>query len=295
MLSLVVSSSHGRLCIVFSLFFDFDQRFFNMASRLALKKKIIFPYLINETLVLLPTITMAKAEIGTAKYQSKKLKASGLQKLKYYCQLCQKQCRDANGFKNHLNSPSHTGRISNLESSGEARSLVDEYSTQFKSDFMRLLKINHGTKKVNANKFYQEYILNDKHHVHMNSTRWGSLTAFIKYLGQNGLVKVENAGGVDDDEFNLEIRLVDSSGDGNKSNNDREKELKSEEDLSMKLLNQQIKQGQAADATSTTATSNTPSKEIKLSTGPVKLSLKKTTKKPIKKIRSAFDSDNDDD
>jgi hypothetical protein len=30
-----------------------------------------------------------------------RIKAKGLQKLRWYCQLCQKQCRDENGFKCH--------------------------------------------------------------------------------------------------------------------------------------------------------------------------------------------------
>lgn len=35
-------------------------------------------------------------------YQSK-----GLQKLRWYCELCKKQCRDANGMKCHMQSESH--------------------------------------------------------------------------------------------------------------------------------------------------------------------------------------------
>ena len=36
-----------------------------------------------------------------------RIKAKGLQKLRWYCQMCQKQCRDENGFKCHQNSESH--------------------------------------------------------------------------------------------------------------------------------------------------------------------------------------------
>lgn len=36
-----------------------------------------------------------------------RIKAKGLQKLRWYCQLCQKQCRDENGFKCHQLSDSH--------------------------------------------------------------------------------------------------------------------------------------------------------------------------------------------
>ena len=36
-----------------------------------------------------------------------RIKAKGLQKLRWYCQMCGKQCRDENGFKCHLSSDSH--------------------------------------------------------------------------------------------------------------------------------------------------------------------------------------------
>ena len=34
--------------------------------------------------------------VGTPKYLAKKVKSKGLQRLRWYCQVCQKQCRDAN-------------------------------------------------------------------------------------------------------------------------------------------------------------------------------------------------------
>ena len=40
---------------------------------------------------------MPKAEKGSLKDIGKRIKAKGLQKLKFYCQLCQKQCRDDGG------------------------------------------------------------------------------------------------------------------------------------------------------------------------------------------------------
>ena len=36
-----------------------------------------------------------------------RIKAKGLQKLRWYCQMCGKQSRDENGFKCHLSSDSH--------------------------------------------------------------------------------------------------------------------------------------------------------------------------------------------
>ena len=38
---------------------------------------------------------------------------------------------------------------------------------------------------MRANNVYQEYI-NDRDHVHMNSTQWETLTEFVKWLGREG-------------------------------------------------------------------------------------------------------------
>ena len=42
---------------------------------------------------------MPKNDIGGLKAIGNAIKAKGLQKLRWYCQMCQKQCRDENGFK----------------------------------------------------------------------------------------------------------------------------------------------------------------------------------------------------
>lgn len=183
---------------------------------------------------------MGRAEFGTAKYQAKQLKASGLQKLKYYCQLCQKQCRDANGFKNHLQSPSHLGRISSIKDEGKGSSVVEDFSSRFEKEFLRLLRINHGTKRINANKFYQEYILNDKNHVHMNATKWQTLTSFIKYLGRLGKLQVDVPQGTDD-EFNLEIRLFDTANDNQIK--EKEKLKRTDEESTLKFIQNQVLKG----------------------------------------------------
>ena len=47
-----------------------------------------------------------------------------------------------------------------------------------------------GTKRVKANTVYQEFI-QDKHHQHMNSTRWVTLTEFVKHLGRTGIARVD--------------------------------------------------------------------------------------------------------
>lgn len=239
-----------------------------------------------------------KAEAGTAKHQSKQLKASGLQKLKFYCQLCLKQCRDANGFKNHLSSPSHQGRLSNL-ATGNQEDPIDKFSDQFSLDFLKLLKMNHGTKRINANRFYQEYILNDRDHIHMNATRWTSLTAFVKFLGLNGHVKVERDGG-DDDELNFTIALIDRSPQAVQRQElllKKQKISRSDDEVMMRLLKRQIERGKERLKLTTSLEEPEPtvSKPVVPSAGPVKvsMSLKQAVKK--RKAPSAFDEDDEEE
>jgi DNA/RNA-binding protein KIN17 len=131
---------------------------------------------------------MPKAERGTPKDIANKMKAKGLQKLKFYCQMCNKQCRDENGFKCHLTSDSHLRQMKVFaENAGE---FLDSFSSEFEQAYMDTLRRRHGTKKMNANNVYQE-VIQDKHHVHMNSTKWATLTDFVQYLGKTGKCVVE--------------------------------------------------------------------------------------------------------
>ena len=131
---------------------------------------------------------MPKAERGTPKDIANKMKAKGLQKLKFYCQMCNKQCRDENGYKCHLTSDSHLRQMKIFaENAGE---FLDSFSSDFEAAYMDTLRRRHGTKKMNANNVYQE-VIQDKDHVHMNSTKWATLTDFVQYLGKSGKCVVE--------------------------------------------------------------------------------------------------------
>jgi len=128
---------------------------------------------------------MGKAEVGTPKWIGNKMKSKGLQKLRWYCQMCQKQCRDENGFKCHTMSESHQRQL--LLFADNSRKYLDDFSYEFEKCFLELLKRQFGTKRVHANVVYQEYI-RDRNHTHMNATRWTSLTGLCKHLGKHGKV-----------------------------------------------------------------------------------------------------------
>lgn len=126
--------------------------------------------------------------MGTPKYLANKMKSKGLQKLRWYCQMCQKQCRDENGFKCHTMSESHQRQL--LLFADQPNKFLADFSHDFESGFMNLLKRAHSTKRVFANMVYQEYI-REKDHIHMNATRWETLSGFIQYLGRTGKCTVD--------------------------------------------------------------------------------------------------------
>lgn len=126
---------------------------------------------------------MGKAEKGTPKDLANRMKAKGLQKLRWYCQMCQKQCRDENGFKCHTMSESHQRQL--LLFADNPDRFLDSFSEEFLEGYLSLLKRRFGTKRVHANNVYQEYI-QDRDHVHMNATQWETLTDFVKWLGREG-------------------------------------------------------------------------------------------------------------
>jgi DNA/RNA-binding protein KIN17 len=129
-----------------------------------------------------------KAEVGTPKYLANKMKAKGLQKLRWYCQMCAKQCRDENGFKCHINTEAHQRQM--LLFGQNPGSYTYEFSKDYHNSFMDILRRQFGTKRVKANKVYQEVIA-DRNHVHMNSTRWHTLTGYVQWLGKNSIATVD--------------------------------------------------------------------------------------------------------
>ncbi|XP_076916225.1 KIN17-like protein [Bidens hawaiensis] len=131
---------------------------------------------------------MGKNEFLTPKAIANRIKAKGLQKLRWYCQMCQKQCRDENGFKCHCMSEGH---LRQMEVFGQnPNRIVGGYSEEFESTFLDHMKRSHRFSRIAATVVYNEYIA-DRHHVHMNSTQWATLTEFVKYFGRTGKCKVD--------------------------------------------------------------------------------------------------------
>jgi DNA/RNA-binding protein KIN17 len=181
---------------------------------------------------------MGKAEPGSIKHLSKKLKQKGLTRLRWYCQICEKACRDENAFKMHCQAESHLRKA--LEAGENFKSVQDEYSRQFLNEFIRQLRTSHGEKEIHANKFYQEIIAR-RDHVHLNATRWHSLTDFVKHIAREGLVRAEEK------EDGLFIAWIDDSPEAMRRREAaRRKEMqdKGDEEREQMMLREQIKRAQ---------------------------------------------------
>ncbi|OQV25477.1 DNA/RNA-binding protein KIN17 [Hypsibius exemplaris] len=131
---------------------------------------------------------MGKHEKFSPKAVANKIKSKGLQKLRWYCQMCQKQCRDQNGFKCHTTSEAHQRQL--LLFGENPNQFLGSFSGEFETGFMDILRRQYGTRRVAANQVYQEYIKH-KDHIHMNSTKWMTLTGFCMHLGKAGKAVVD--------------------------------------------------------------------------------------------------------
>lgn len=144
--------------------------------------------------------------------------------------------RDENGFKMHTQSESHVRQM--LVVGENTKQFLSDYSEQFKKDFIQLLRTSHGEKQVQINHFYQNYISN-KEHVHMNATKWPNLTEFAKYLGREGIVRVEEIEGK-----GLHVAWIDDSPDALRRRDAvRRKEMqdKGDEEREQRMIRAQIK------------------------------------------------------
>ncbi|KAK3862919.1 hypothetical protein Pcinc_031257 [Petrolisthes cinctipes] len=180
---------------------------------------------------------MGKAEKGTPKDLANRMKAKGLQKLRWYCQMCEKQCRDENGFKCHTMSESHQRQL--LLFAEDPDKFLDSFSEEFLEGYLSLLKRRFGTKRVHANNVYQEYI-QDRDHIHMNATQWETLTDFVKWLGREGKCVV------DETEKGWYVAYIDRDPETLRRQElmkKKEKFEKDEEDRMQEFINKQIELG----------------------------------------------------
>jgi len=142
--------------------------------------------------------------------------------------------RDENGFKCHVASETHVRQM--LVVGANPNKAINEYSKQFQHDFIQQLRTAHGTKAVHINHFYQEYIGN-KQHVHMNATKWPSLTEFAKFVGREGICRVEET------DKGLHVAWIDNSPEALRRQDairKKERQDKGDEEREQKLIQDQV-------------------------------------------------------
>lgn len=125
-----------------------------------------------------------------------------------------------------------------------ANSYIEQYSRDFQNDFLALLSRRWGTKRVRANQVYQEFI-QDKHHSHMNATRWVTLTGFCQYLGRSGICHV------DETEKGWYIAWIDNSPKALAKQDaamKKERQDVGDEERQRRFLNEQIERARALEA-----------------------------------------------
>ncbi|KAJ5640008.1 uncharacterized protein N7484_007870 [Penicillium longicatenatum] len=160
---------------------------------------------------------MGRAEAGTAKAIGNKIKAKGLGRLRWYCQACERQMRDANGFKCHITSESHVRQMLIL---GEnAPKAISDFSQQFIDNFVNSLRTQHGEK------------------------RFQSLTQFAQYLGKNGICRVEET------EKGIFVSWIDNSPETMRKREaiqKKEREEKNDEQREQKMIMEQVERARNA-------------------------------------------------
>ncbi|KAJ5885371.1 hypothetical protein N7495_009881 [Penicillium taxi] len=185
---------------------------------------------------------MGRAEAGSTKAIGNKIKSKGLGRLRWYCQACERQMRDANGFKCHTQSPAHVRQM--LLIGEDPRKHIQEFSDDFLKTFVETLRTTHGEKQVQINHFYQQIIAH-KEHIHMNSTKWQSLTQFASYLGKEGICRVEET------EKGLFISWIDNSPETMRKREaimKKERQDKGDEEREQKMIKDQIERARRREA-----------------------------------------------
>lgn len=144
--------------------------------------------------------------------------SKNLYKQKYFCQMCNRQCRDKDGFNCHLKTETHKRNVEIVSRNPEE--FINKYSYEFESGFLDILKRSSHDIFVSANKIFQEYI-SDKFSTHLNATRWSSLTGFLKHLEAKGKCEMIVT------EKEIKIKYVDLSPESLREKMEKEKRIKS--------------------------------------------------------------------
>lgn len=174
--------------------------------------------------------------------------------------------RDENGFKMHTQSESHVRQM--LLVGEDPKKYINDYSNQFQRDFLQLLRTSHGEKMVHINHFYQEYIHN-KEHIHMNATKWLSLTEYARHLARENICRVE------ENDKGIHISWIDNSPEKlrrREAIRNKERLDKNDEEREQALIREQVKRAKLEAEKKLEVSPDEVNRELKREGGKIKLS-----------------------
>ena len=150
-------------------------------------------------------------------------------------------CRDENGYKCHTQSESHLRQVRVFAESPEA--FVEFYSKEFLDAFMEELRRKTENVRSKATSIWKSVIA-ERHHIHLNSTRWLTLTEFVKWIGKEGLAQVDV-----DEEGKWHVRYInrDPAVEERKKALERKEKMDADDsERASKMVERQIKEAQKA-------------------------------------------------
>jgi|EP01047_Picozoa_sp_COSAG01_P079664 DNA/RNA-binding protein KIN17 len=143
-------------------------------------------------------------------------------------------------------------------------SYIDTFSADFEASFMDILSRRFRSNRVWSNVVYQEVIA-DSGHIHMNSTKWESLTGFVKYLGKSGKAIVDEGitpSGQPGLFLKYIVRDVEAVAKQERIKA-KEQEEQNEEERQSRMLARQIQKARAAASASGSAESEHVATELR--------------------------------
>jgi DNA/RNA-binding protein KIN17 len=143
---------------------------------------------------------------------------------------------------------------------------INSHSQEFHSEFLGIIK-RYKDKFMDSNVLYQEYS-SSHDHMHLNATKWQTLTEYIEYLGKEGICRVDVR------DNGLYIKYVEKEAETNLTK--RIVAEKSEEERDRDLLNKQIERAFANKKNEKTVEKSELKRdgEIKLVMKPIKTLVK---------------------
>ena len=120
---------------------------------------------------------------------------------------------------------------------------VDFYSKEFLDAFMEELRRKSENVRSKATSIWKA-VIQERHHIHLNATRWLTLTEFVKHIGKEGLADVDC-----DEEGKWHVRYINRD----PAVEERKKALEHKEKMDQdgaeraaRMVDKQIKEAQKA-------------------------------------------------